>query len=125
MIGDQAGAVQIFAVTLNVTGMQSFGITSGTSNCDATHGLVLASKEKEVFVSKNFDNLSREMASGQGEHLATLSGMFGCPVSNFASFSQRNFEAIYASSETTPKDVLNSLKVGIAEDSALSTSCGI
>ncbi len=43
---------QILAVTTNGTGMQSFGISSGTSNCDATDGIILAEKEGDLFVPK-------------------------------------------------------------------------
>ncbi len=33
VFGNQEGGIQVIAATLNGTGIQTFGITSGTSNC--------------------------------------------------------------------------------------------
>ena len=125
VFGDEPGPVQIFAVTLNVTGLQSVGITMGTSNCDAS-GIVLAEKEQEIFVQENFDSLTKEMAVGEGEGLYTLAGMLGCPsnrASDFGSYTQRNFETFFARSNTTPNEVLVAVKAGLSKDPVLFTSC--
>ena len=115
---------QVLAGTTNGTsGNQTFGITSGTSNCDAS-GIVLAEKEQDIFVAQNFDSLAKDMASGQGEHLATLSAMMSCPVAEFASFTQKNYDVLYASTETTPAEMLDTLKVGMKQSPALSAVCG-
>ena len=126
-IGDGPGFAQVFAVTTNGTsGSQSFGISSGTSNCDASTGLVLAGKEQEVFVAHNFDTLTREMAAGTGEALTTFSGLLGCPLDKereFGTFTQKNYQAIFTSNTTNSIGMLNATKEKLSEDPALSLSC--
>ena len=127
LFGDTPGKfAQVLAFTTNGTSAsQAFGISSGTSNCDAS-GIILAEREPEVFVAQNFTSIAKEIAAGEGEHLYTLSGVLGCPVdkrAHFVSFTQRNFETIYASDETTPIEMLSAVKVGISGDSVLSASC--
>jgi hypothetical protein len=126
IFGDAPGLVQVLAATTNGTSWtQPFGITTGTSNCDAS-GIVLAEKEQEMFVEKTFPNLAREMAAGGGEHLQTLTGLLGCPAekaTQFAAFTQQKYEVIFADDRTTPADMLNAVKDEIAKDPVLSVSC--
>jgi hypothetical protein len=65
---------QIFAATTNGTGMQTFGITTGTSNCGAGG----FSSQMDIFVESNKVALSNDAARGQGETIAALSSMLGC-----------------------------------------------
>lgn len=125
IFGDASGPIQISAATTNGTGMQSFGISSGTSNCDAS-GIVLAEKEKEVFVAQNFSSLAKEMATGTGERLAALAGLLGCPTEHqtrFNTVSQRNYSTIFASDATTPTEMLGAVKTAMENDSELSAVC--
>lgn len=118
---DQPGAVQILAATTNGTGMQSFGITSGTSNCDAK-SIILA--EQERFATHNFSGLAKEMAAGQGEQLATFAGLLGCPnvkQTHFNAVTQRNYAAIFASETTTPAEMLTAVKAVMSSDAELAT----
>lgn len=120
---DQPGAVQIFAATTNGTGMQSFGITSGTSNCDAK-SIILA--EQERFATHNFSGLAKEMAVGQGEQLATFADLLGCPSAKQAHFNdvtQRNYKAIFASDTTTPVEMLTAVKTVMSSDTELASAC--
>lgn len=114
---------QVLAATTNGTSYsQIFGITTGTSNCDAS-GIILAERESEIFVAQNLDSLAKEMASGNGEHVATLSGLMGCPTATFASFTQQNFEVIYADANIGAGQMLTALNTAISNDPVLSTSC--
>lgn len=90
--GNQEGAVQVFAATLNGTGIQTFGITSGTSNCG--RGL-FAKAEVNSFIESNAVALENDIARGQGETLSTLNNMLGCD-SKFNSTLQQNYKSIYA-----------------------------
>src|SRR6476620_4123342 len=55
---------QILAATTNATfGSQTFGITSGTSNC-VSGGVVALDREQTAFAEVNFNDLKRDMASG-------------------------------------------------------------
>jgi hypothetical protein len=126
LFGDAPGLVQVLAATTNGTSWtQPFGITTGTSNCDAS-GIILAEKEQEMFVEKNFPNLAREIAAGGGEHLQALTALLGCPsdkATQFAAFTQQNYEVIFVSDRTTPADMLSAVKDEMSKDPVLSVSC--
>lgn len=126
IFGDTPGFVQIFAATTNGTSInQAFGITSGTSNCDA-QGIVLAERQQEQFVENNFSGLAKEMATGKGENLTTLAGLLGCPAveqDRFNTLTQRNYSTIVASDATTPGDMLTTVKTVLSRDAQLSASC--
>jgi len=128
VFGNEPGIIQIFAATTNGTsGSQTFGITSGTSNCDAS-GIILAEREDDLFAAQNFDTLTKEMAVGNGEHLDTLAGLLGCPSSQravFASFVQENYEAIFTSDQTTADEMLRAVKDGMFRNPVLSSSCSL
>lgn len=123
---DAPGIVQIFAATTNGTAYnQAFGITSGTSNCDAK-GIVLAEKQQEEFVANNFSGLAKAIAVGEGEQLTALSGLLGCPAAEHARFNtvtQRNYATIFASDATTPTEMLGAVKTAMENDSELSAVC--
>src|SRR4029079_8166096 len=68
---------QAFQATTNGTsGTQTFGITSGTSDCVKPGSWVQNEKLIE-FVRANMDNLARDIAQGKGETLATFDEMLG------------------------------------------------
>src|SRR4029078_11600959 len=70
--------MHILAATTNGTfGNQTFGITSGTSNC-TNGGVVKAQREQAAFASGNFQDLKRNMAAGGGEFLTSFSSLLGC-----------------------------------------------
>src|SRR5262245_44979305 len=63
---DNSKLMQILAATTNgLFGSQTFGITSGTSNCNAG-GVVKAEKEQAAFAEVNFQDLKRKLAAGGG-----------------------------------------------------------
>lgn len=117
---------QLGATILNqYSSNQSFAITSGTSGCGKS-GLVTAQSEQTLFVAHNYDNLVKQMAVGEGEDLTTLAGLLGCTADKtgqFASFTQQNYNSILASSQTTPSDMLVSLKQDLSGDPVLSATC--
>jgi len=111
---DQNGlASQTFAVTTNGTfGNGTFGITSGTSNCDKPASFS-SNKKLNEFVAENMDNVARDIARGNGEYLNTLAILAGVPESKHAVFYrqlQSNFSSIYTSDKVTHIDVLNSIE---------------
>ncbi len=75
IIKDDSSAVMLAlqATTNGIFGNQTFGITSGTSGCKRAQ-LVLNERAAE-FVAANMDQLSREIAIGQGESVDTLADM--------------------------------------------------
>lgn len=126
IFGNQQGPIQILAATTNGTsGNQSFGITSGTSNCDAK-GVDTATLEQEQFVANNFASLAKDVAGGDGEQLAVLAGFVGCPAvqqSRFNTVAQQNYQTIFASETTTPLEVLTAVKGVVSSDAELSATC--
>ena len=126
LFGKTAGPVQILAATTNNTVYnQAFGISSGTSNCDAK-GFDTAKLEQEQYVSNNFSGLAKEMATGEGEQLSALAGLLSCPAaeqSRFNTVTQRNYETIFANDATTPAEMLSAVKGVMSSDAELSAAC--
>ena len=70
----EPGAIQIVAATLNATGGQTFGISTGTSNCDIPH----SGQQAAVFIEVNREILAKDAARGQGETIEGLASILGC-----------------------------------------------
>jgi len=125
VFGTEQGGVQVLAATTNGTGIQTFGITTGTSNC-SPEGLVMLDKEREVFAQKNYSSLVKEMAVGEGENLETLAGLFGCSQdthNDFGTLVQDNFGSIVKSETTSSNEMLTELKSQLSSHATLSKSC--
>jgi len=124
--GNQQGGIQVLASTTNGTfGTQTFGITTGTSNCNPA-GLVKLEKEREEFAKDNYSTLVKEMAMGEGENLDTLAGLYGCSQNSHAEFGslvQENFSNIVKDNSTTSQEMLSSLKSEMSGHAVLSKSC--
>ncbi|HXN07209.1 MAG TPA: DUF3015 family protein [Nitrospiria bacterium] len=113
VFGNEPGAVQVFAATTNGTfGTQTFGITTGTSNCGK--GLINASETSHLaqFVENNMDNLAKDIAKGNGESLNTLAELSGLTEAQkpavFAKL-QANFSNIFTSENVQVSEVVNQI----------------
>ena len=96
-------APQVMMATTNATGMNTFAISSGTSGC-TNDGKIMAEHKTAVFAQLNFENLSQEMAQGQGEHLASLATLMGVPDEHQAAFfalTQERYSSIVKAGETS------------------------
>jgi hypothetical protein len=128
VVGPESGIKQVFAATTNGTaGSQTFGITSGTSNC-GDHGLVKTSKEREVFAQENYTSLVKEMAQGKGENLSTLANLYQCPAGNhqeFGAMVQAKFDSLVVNDQTTSTELLSKLENQLAGHPTLAKSCNI
>ena len=100
------------AVTTNGTSAnQTFGITSGTLECKRPENLVKNDKLFR-FVSENMDNVSADIASGNGEYLETVAELLNIPAEkrdNFYSKLQENFDKIFSSENVQSADVIDKL----------------
>ncbi|MCG6168517.1 DUF3015 domain-containing protein [Leptospira sp. FAT2] len=117
---------QILALTTNVTGFQTIGITIGTSNCK-TDGLVKTEKVQEVFVAVNYSSLEQEMVSGKGEKLDALSSLLGCPSEmneRFSTLTQNRYSKLFVPNGT-PATLLDGVKNEIRQDEVLASACKI
>ena len=105
------GGQVLMATTNGTFGSQTFGISSGTSGC-TNDGKIFASEKVNVFTALNFDNLSQEMAQGQGEHLTSLATLMGIPQENhqdFFAMTQENYTTLVQAGETSPKAVVKAI----------------
>ena len=110
--GQQSILAQVLQSTTNGTfGTQTFGISSGTSGC-TNDGTILASEKVNVFASINFDDISQDMARGQGEHLTSLATLMEIPTDQheiFFSMAQEKYTTLIQSGETSPKAVVKAM----------------
>ena len=103
VFGNQPGAMQVVAATLNGTGVQTFGITTGTSNC----GPGLFAQRVTDFVKSNKVALQNDISKGQGETLASFEQMLDCKNAGFAQDLKSNFETIFA--QTSDQDLAQAM----------------
>jgi hypothetical protein len=105
---------------------QPLGITSGTSGC-SSNGLVNNDKELQYFVEVNNDDLSREMARGEGEKLEVLAQMNGCATpeaqKSFTQMTKNAFAQIYPTSEEKAEDVLAHIRTQAKNNSEVQRMC--
>jgi len=121
VFADKPGIVQVVSSTLNgLWGTQTFGITSGTSNC--VNGNEMA-KRTELFIESNQETLKREIAQGQGESIETLSTLLNCQDSSaLGAGLQKNFEDIFRAPAST--EVYFQIQRSIQSQETLALSCG-
>lgn len=100
VLGDQKGFMQVFASTTNGTsGSQTFGITSGTSNCGG------GGKTATQFIEVNKTSLKNDIAKGNGETLSALSEIYGCQNSaNFGQTLKSNYKSIFTTQDAQAID---------------------
>ena len=93
---NKQGWSQVLAATTNGTfGSQTFGITSGTSNCSASI------MKLGYFIDSNKPALKSDIARGHGETLNSLSELYNCQNSAaFNSALKENYGNIFSSNET-------------------------
>ena len=115
--------MQLFAGTTNGSfGSQSFGISTGTSNCSGEEAT--ASLDQQAFVKINYASLLRDAARGNGEYLSAFATLLGCDATThtaFFNYAQTN-PALF-NSNSQPLDVLANVKSDLAKDATFSNSC--
>jgi hypothetical protein len=118
--GDQAGGVQILAATTNGTfGTQTFGITTGTSNC----GPGLFAQGTKNFVEANREALAKDAARGEGEAIGAIAVINACKdLRAVGAALQRDFSAIFPSEQATSEQVTEAIIRTLHSDPAL--GCG-
>jgi hypothetical protein len=107
ILGDKKGMMQIFASTTNgSSGSQTFGISSGTSNCLDGSG-----KTATVFIEANKVALANDIARGQGETLSALSAIYQCQnTQNFGSTLQSNYKSIFSSTDASVEKIQSTIQ---------------
>ncbi len=76
VFGEKEGPVQIFAATTNdFYSNNTFGMTSGTSNCDSYKDMAAIQ-----FIDSYRFTLENDIVRGEGESLSALSKVMECPT---------------------------------------------
>jgi Protein of unknown function (DUF3015) len=104
--------LQAFQATTNYTFWnQTFGITSGTSDCQQPKNFVGNDKANEFMVA-NMDNLARDIAQGRGETLDAFAELMGVPTERRPEFYaqlQSGFARIFTSSNVQMASVMDNI----------------
>src|SRR5689334_1562602 len=107
--------------TNGLLGNQTFGITSGTLGCNGD-SQVTADADLTKFASTNLDQLSTEMAAGEGEALTALASLYGIAEQDRAAFygmTKANYGTIVGSDSVTAGEMLASIRTLMAADARL------
>ena len=117
VFGDQKGGVQILAATTNWTfGSQTFGISSGTSNCVESSG----TQGARTFIEGNREALAKDAARGSGETITTLTAMAGCKDAKAVGVTlQKRFAQLFPSQATPVEQVSDNVIKQLRADSTL------
>jgi hypothetical protein len=118
--GSQPGGVQILASTTNgLFGTQTFGITSGTSNC----GPALWASGTRNFVEANREALAKDVARGEGEAIGALTQINACADSRAVGAAlQKSFGTIFPSEDASNEAVTDAILQTLHGDASL--GCG-
>ena len=117
---DGLGPNVLAATTNGTLGNQTFGMTTGTAGCDASKPVTTSAADK--FLDSNIEKVAKDMATGEGESLSTLASLLGieeAEKTHFYTVTQKNFGSIFSKPENTSKEVLESLKTVMQQDSLL------
>ena len=108
IFGNSTGIVQLLAATTNgLFGTQTFGITTGTSNCVNTGS---SSASAKAFIQANRETISKEIARGNGETISSLATLAGCSdAASVGSVLQQDFQSIFPNERVSDVDVSNSV----------------
>jgi len=118
VFGDQKGAIQILAATTNgLFGSQTFGITSGTSNCVDSASSARGAK---IFIEGNREALAKDAARGSGETITTLSAMAGCKDAKAVGATlQKRFTHLFPSQQVPVEQVSDNVIKELRADTSL------
>lgn len=102
MKGKTGTGAHVVAAILNAVIIpNTFFMTTGILGCDVSQQ-VQNEQNREVFVASNMDNITRDVAQGQGEYLASLANIMGIQEEDkqdFFSITQKNSEKLLSAKD--------------------------
>jgi hypothetical protein len=104
---------------------ETFSVVTGTSGC-SNSGIVQVPQEELFYANLNYEELTVEMASGNGKVLAGLAQIMGCDSGDmdlFVQTTKSNYGSVYASPKTTPYEMLVHLRSKLQQKTKLVSSC--
>lgn len=118
---------QILASTTNgIYSNDTFGMSSGTSNCSAERRSKTADVKKNIdlFVAANREALATDLAKNNGDSIVALAQIAGCKDSTkMAQTLNQNYETIFAS--TREQEVSNNIYKAMLTQNDLAKNCQI
>ena len=109
---DNSVLLQTFQATTNgIYGNQTFGITTGTSDCQQPKNFVSNERVNEFMVA-NMDNLAKDIAQGRGETLDAFAELIGVPAENRPEFYaqlQSGFSRIFTAPGVQMASVMDNI----------------
>ena len=109
---DNSVILQTFQATTNgIYGNQTFGITTGTSDCAQPKNFA-SSQQINEFMVANMDNLARDIAQGRGETLDAFAELLGVPAEKRPEFYgqlQSGFAKIFTSPGVQMASVMDNI----------------
>ncbi len=110
------------AATTNATlGNQTFGISSGTLECQQG-GVITAAARLPMYAGANLDQLAADMAAGHGETLATLAELYGVTRADreaFFALARASFAELFPDTAITAGEMLYTIETLMARDRRL------
>lgn len=124
LFGAKPGFIQVFAATTNGTfGSQTFGITSGTSNCGGGGGGTPSARN---YVETNREAVAKDISRGSGETIADLSQLAGCKNPNAVGHTlQKNFKRIFPRAGLKDTEVSANVVGVLRSDASLQCTAAI
>jgi hypothetical protein len=119
VFGNKPGFMQVFAATTNGTfASQTFGITSGTSNCNSSAPGGMAARQ---FIETNRQAFAKDVSRGSGETIVSLATLSGCRDAKAVGVTlQKSFTAIFPDATVSDTDVSARAVDSLRADKALS-----
>ena len=121
--GQRGGVAHFLASTTNGTsGNATFGMTSGTNGC-STNGTLTYGGRPMIALNGMMDELSEDMAKGNGEALTTYAVVLGVAPEDrehFAAVTHEHFQQIFSKADVTADDVHNNTLAVLKSDARLS-----
>ena len=114
-------AKSLAATTNGILGNQTFGVSSGTLECQQG-GVITAAARLPMYAGANLDQLAADMAAGQGEALATLAELYAIPQADrtaFYAITRSNFAVLFPADDTTAGQMLATLDALMRKDDRL------
>lgn len=119
--GNKGIAPNVLAITTNVSALNTFAVTSGTSGCSKT-ATVRSSSKLFSFADDNLTQLASDTAKGNGAYLESAAQILNVSKDDKARFfnvMQSNFSNIFESENTNTASVVSSISKVMKADKVL------
>jgi hypothetical protein len=123
--GNDGTGAKILAFTTNFWTMKGISTTFEISGCGPEDNLFkkASSAKLRYYANQNLDHLASDFARGQGEHLDAVAHLIQVEAGDRESFqtlTQNQFELLFPHDDVTADEMLDTLRLLMTEDDALS-----